>query len=64
MEISIRRNCLYFEVVIEDGNMTFDTGLLSKEEAVEMAKEFISAAEDLLPSFDCIKELAEIREVL
>ena len=66
MEIDVRIVSAhpYFEIAIQDGNATMVHGLLSKEEALEMAKAFIGAAEDLLPGFNAREQLIEIREGL
>jgi hypothetical protein len=66
MEIGIGNNCEYKYVELKEGNTTIETGLLDKDEALDVAKEFISAAEDLLPidNDDLKEKLIEIREAL
>ncbi len=52
MEIEVRRVDKYKEVVLKgynsDRDLDFETGLLNREEAVELSKEFIQAALELL----------------
>jgi hypothetical protein len=38
-------NC---EVLIEDNNTTLNLGFLDQDEAIDLAKQFISAADDIL----------------
>ena len=66
MDITVRRVPPYVECKISDGNTTLDLGLLDEEEALDIVREFISAAEDLLPAGtgDAERKLAEIREGL
>jgi len=56
----------YKEMIIEIGELKFNTGLLDRDEALLMVSELISAAEDLLPtSYDYAQEkLSQIRERL
>lgn len=50
MDITVRlvNGRLYSEMKITEGNATIETGLLNKQEAVELAKNLINAANELL----------------
>ena len=66
IDINIRRTSIYMEAEITFGGTVFCSGLLDEKEATEMAKAFISAAEDLLPVTygEAVAELGDIREGL
>lgn len=57
MEITVRNNSTYKDISVVDGDTRISLGLLDSDKAIGMAKEFISAAEKLLPSYEC--DLAE-----
>jgi len=57
MKINIRRNSTYLDANITNGDTKISLGLLDSNEAIDLAKEFIEAAEKLLPSYGC--DLAE-----
>jgi hypothetical protein len=50
MEITVRfvNGRLYSEIKITEGDTTIETGLLNKQEAVELARNLINAANELL----------------
>lgn len=62
----VKRNSPYKELTIIAGNVTVSSGLLDEQESIEMAKELISAAEELLPEEmnDIENKLYKIRESL
>jgi hypothetical protein len=37
MEIEVRYNCQYKEIIIKEVNASFETGLLDENESIEMA---------------------------
>jgi hypothetical protein len=64
MDINVKFNDIYKEVIIKEGNSTVETGLLDKHEALEMGIGFIRAAYDLLPDSELRDKLIEIEEGL
>ena len=66
MEIKIRQtdSGVYKEMTIEDGNTQIRSGLFNDDETIELACQFISAAEDLLTDDEHVQALALIREDL
>ncbi len=65
MNIRVSSNSIYKELTVEEPTMVITSGLLDEQEAIDLAKELISAAEDLLPSYhEKISYLAQIREDL
>lgn len=48
MEISVRKNEHYRDVVFKEGNTTLDLGLLDVEETRQLASSFLSAVYDLV----------------
>ena len=48
MDIEVRFNSKYREIILTIDNTRIESGLLDKDEAKEIADKFISAAEDLL----------------
>ena len=67
MEIKVANISGYRDVIISTGDATIQSGLLDADESVDMAKELIFAAEQLLPAYmenDAEEGLAKIRENL
>jgi len=66
MKFNVKRNSTYMELKIETDSVSMSSGLLDVDECVEMARELISAAEDLLPAGygEAEQRLSEIREDL
>ena len=66
MEFDVKRNSIYLELTVKCDNVNASTGLLSEDEAINVAKELIFAAEQLLPaSADKIQyQLASVTEGL
>lgn len=51
MEIKVRTVHQFKQVLIDfDNGMTWDSGLLNDAEVTELAKQFIAAADELIPS--------------
>ena len=50
MEFDVRRISIYLELTVKCDNVNASTGLLSEDEAINVAKELIFAAEKLLPT--------------
>ena len=48
--LSVKRNSNYKELEVNGADSSFSTGLLDEAESIDVAKQLISAAEDLLPS--------------
>ena len=65
-DFSIRRNSTYMELIITMDNVNASSGLLDERESVDLAKELVYAAEQLLPAGtgDVEKRLCEAREDL
>ena len=62
--LNVRKIDNYKEVTVEEMNASMTTWFLNEEEALDLTRELISAAEDLLPKNWMHKEkaLAKIRE--
>ena len=50
IEFDVKRNSTYLELTIIADNINYSSGLLDESESVEMARELIYAAEQLLPA--------------
>ena len=66
MNIETRRNSTYMELIATNGETKMSSGLLDEAESVDMARELISAAGELLPAGHGEAEhgLSEIQESL
>ena len=64
MDIDVKTNDIYKEMLIKEGNTTIETGLLDKHEATEVAIGLIRAAYDLLPDSVLRDKLIEVEEGL
>ena len=65
-DFSVQRNSTYMELIIKTTNVNASSGLLDEKEAIDLAKELIYAAEQLLPAGtgDIEYRLCEAREDL
>jgi len=63
IDINVKKNLSYKELIIQGFESEMSTGLLDEIEAAEVAKQLISAAEELLPlDYECeIQSLIQIR---
>ena len=63
---SVKRNSTYMELIITTDNVNASSGLLDERESVDLAKELVYAAEQLLPAGtgDVERRLCEAREDL
>ena len=50
IEFNVRRNSTYLELIIITENVNYSSGLLDESECIDMARELIYAAEQLLPA--------------
>ena len=58
MEIGVKRNTVYTELIIKDGGTTLETGLLDKGESLQYAEKLIDAAYYLIPDgYDNLNDL-------
>lgn len=67
LTFEVRRNSTYMELIIFEDNFTrASSGLLDEQESIDLAKELIYAAEQLLPARtgEIEQALAEARERL
>jgi hypothetical protein len=48
MNFTVKNNWNYKEMIIECDNVKFSSGLVNKEERIELARELINAAYDLI----------------
>ena len=64
MNIEIKRNSKYIELIITAENVNYSSGLLDESECIEMAKKLIYAAECLMPNSDIENNLCIEREKL
>lgn len=48
MNITAKNNWQYAELIVESDNAKLSTGLLNKEERIDLARELINAAYDLI----------------
>jgi len=48
MNITAKNNWQYTELIVESDNAKLSTGLLNKEERIDLARELINAAYDLI----------------
>jgi len=66
LDIEVRKNSIYNEITITDNNLKFYLGLFDEVESIQMACDFIIAAEKLLPADYYVTEdaLSVIREDL
>jgi len=46
----VKRNSMYMELTVITDNVNASSGLLDKQESIDLAKELIYAAEQLLPA--------------
>ena len=49
VEFEVKRNSTYMELKIKGDNLDYSSGLLDEKESVDLARELIYAAEQLLP---------------
>jgi len=66
MEITVKRNPPYCIVEIENNHTSMNIGMFDVQESIDLAKDLILAAEELLPPEKSVMEtfLATIRENL
>jgi len=62
----VKRNSIYLELTVKCDNVNASTGLLSEDEAINVAKKLIFAAEKLLPTsaYESECQLVSVREIL
>lgn len=60
-KINVKRTLKYVEVIIQTGLVTVESGLLDEKESIELAKEFLYSAENLLPASLSEQELKIIK---
>ena len=49
-DFSVKRNTRYLELIVKTDNVTASSGLLDEKESIDLAKELIYTAEQLLPA--------------
>ena len=58
VEFEVKRNSTYMELKIKGDNLDYSSGLLDEKESVDLARELIYAAEQLLPAgYDKLKDI-------
>ena len=65
-DFSVKRNSTYMELIVKTDNVNASSGLLDEKESIDLAKELIYAAEQLLPAGtgEIERRLCEAREDL
>jgi hypothetical protein len=49
-QFNVKRNSTYMELIVTTNNVDISSGLLDEQESIDLAKELIYAAEQLLPA--------------
>lgn len=65
MNFDVERNSKYVELFVFEGETRLSTGLMNEDEAIEMVKNLLFAAEMLMPPNMAEEEtIQEVREAL